>query len=164
MPTEPLSGNQIKASITGNLVTEPGGWVSVVGGDNAVKMKGFSLKSSLANGSRVSEGDIIGDNPSGFVRYGYNKDKSGNLIPVTNFNDFLKGKKSEDKTGSDKKTSSTIPQYSKLSEVPGVQGMVGVSMPQVGLASTIINKEEKQIVNNDIIAEEVDKIKKLMKL
>jgi hypothetical protein len=162
MPTEPLSGNQIKAPITGNLETKPDGWVSVVGGDNAVKMKGFSLKSGLANGSRVREGEIIGSNPTDFKRYAYTKDKSGNFVSVTDFNQFLSGKKSE--SGETSKTSSTIPQYSKLSEVPGIQGLLGVSMPQVGLASAVVNKEEKQIVDNDIIAEEVDKIKKLMKL
>jgi hypothetical protein len=36
MPTEPLSGNQIKAPITGNLETKPDGWVSVVGGDKQI--------------------------------------------------------------------------------------------------------------------------------
>jgi hypothetical protein len=162
MPTEPLSGTQIKAPITGNLVTEPDGWVSVVSTDKSVKMKGFQLKSNLSNGSKVYEGNVIGSNPTDFKRYAYTKDKSGNFVSVTDFNQFLSGKKPE--SGETSKTSSTIPQYSKLSEVPGIQGLLGVSMPQVGLASAIVNKEEKQIVDNDIIAEEVDKIKKLMKL
>lgn len=162
MPIEPLSGNQIKAPISGKINIEPGNWVSVVGADSAVKMKGFALKGNLADGSSVYEGSIIGINPVGFQRFAYKKNKSGNLESVPNYNDFIKGTTTGNKT--EEKPQSTIKQYSKLSEVPGVQGMVGVALPQVGLASQVINQKESTDNQSDILTEELRKMKKLMNL
>jgi hypothetical protein len=160
MPIEPLSGNQVKAPISGKINIEPGDWVSVVGTDNAVKMKGFALKNSLANGSSVSEGNIIGENPSGFQRFAYKKNKSGNLESVPNYNDFIKGTTTGNKP--EEKSQSTIKQYSKLSEVPGVQGMVGTTLPQIGLASKVINQTESTDNQSDILTEELKKMRKLI--
>lgn len=160
MPIEPLSGNQVKAPISGKINIEPGDWISVVGADNAVKMKGFSLKTGLANGSSVYEGNIIGENPSGFQKFAYKKNKSGSLESVPNYNDFIKGTTTNNKT--EEKSQSTIKQYAKLSDVPGVQGMVGTTLPQVGLASKVINQTESTDNQSDILTEELKKMRKLI--
>jgi len=166
MPIEPLSGTQVKAPISGKINIEPPEWISVVGADNAVKMKGFLLKTGLANGSSVYEGDIIGDiigeNPSGFKRFAYKKNKSGELELVLNYNDFIKGTTTNNKP--EEKSQSAIKQYTKLSDVPGVQGMVGTTLPQVGIASKVINQTESTDNQSDILTEELKKMKKLMNL
>lgn len=82
-----------------------------------------------------------------------------------NKNQFLSfkpktGQGTEQKTGE----KSVIPQYSQLSSVPGLQDLVGFTTPQVGLGRIATGQAESVSITDNILSEELKKMKKLMNL
>jgi hypothetical protein len=148
----------VKSPIEGSLVTDAI-YINIKNSDGTkyARIKRTDA-TQMATGSTIKQNADWVDGDESKIEYLVYDNNNWKKV---NKNDFLKFKPTSGQ-GNKEQKKSTIPQYSQLSSAPGLQDLVGFTTPQVGLARIATGQAESVSITDNILSEELKKIKKLI--